>query len=428
MEEYIENERFNAAKEKIIGKKHNDKGIGTLSEKTVHGVLKHFFEPDEDCHEVALNGYFADIYNDSGVIEIQTRQFNKLREKLAVFLNYYPVTVVYPMPANKWLSWINPETGETGGRRKSPRHFTIYDSFFELYKIKSYLKNPNLTIKLVLMDVEEYKLLNGWDNSKKRGAWRYDRIPVGIREIVVLEQPEDYMQFVPYELEDGFTSKDFARVCRINKSTAGLALNILNYMGMVKRRRMFEMKKNEDGIGTFFRKMQGSYIVMAVAYVVFGLSLLIKPELSTTVICYAIGAVCVIYAVANLIKYFTGSMNRMYIEPDFVLSVIICVFGIVTIVRPSVIISILPFIVGIVLVFSGLIKVQDGINLKRFNYDRWFLVLGFAVISVILGIVVLLNPFGTGLLFTRMVGLFFTVDGVLSISSIVMLRKNGKFY
>ena len=235
MEEYIENERFNAAKEKIIGKKHNDKGIGTLSEKTVHGVLKHFFEPDEDCHEVALNGYFADIYNDSGVIEIQTRQFNKLREKLAVFLNYYPVTVVYPTPANKWLSWINPETGETGGRRKSPRHFTIYDSFFELYKIKSYLKNPNLTIKLVLMDVEEYKLLNGWDNSKKRGAWRYDRIPVGIREIVVLEQPEDYMQFVPYELEDGFTSKDFARVCRINKSTAGLALNILNYMGMVKR-------------------------------------------------------------------------------------------------------------------------------------------------------------------------------------------------
>ena len=196
----------------------------------------------------------------------------------------------------------------------------------------------------------------------------------------------------------------------------------------LNKRRMFEMKKNEDGIGTFFRKMQGSYIVMAVAYVVFGLSLLIKPELSTTVICYAIGAVCVIYAVANLIKYFTGSMNRMYIEPDFVLSVIICVFGIVTIVRPSVIISILPFIVGIVLVFSGLIKVQDGINLKRFYYDRWFLVLGFAVISVILGIVVLLNPFGTGLLFTRMVGLFFTVDGVLSISSIVMLRKNGKFY
>ena len=117
--------RFNAAKEKIIGKKHNDKGIGTLSEKTVHGVLKHFFEPDEDCHEVALNGYFADIYNDSGVIEIQTRQLNKLREKLAVFLNYYPVTVVYPMPANKWLSWIILRGGDRRTKKVAETFYNI---------------------------------------------------------------------------------------------------------------------------------------------------------------------------------------------------------------------------------------------------------------------------------------------------------------
>ena len=184
---------------------------------------------------MALNGYFADIYNDSGVIEIQTRQLNKLREKLAVFLNYYPVTVVYPMPANKWLSWINPETGETGGRRKSPRHFTIYDSFFELYKIKSYLKNPNLTIKLVLMDVEEYKLLNGWSYDKKRGSVRYDRIPVGIRKVIELDCPQDYMQFVPEGLENGFTSADFANAAHIDRQTAASVLAMLNYMEQVKR-------------------------------------------------------------------------------------------------------------------------------------------------------------------------------------------------
>ena len=45
----------------------------------------------------------------------------------------------------------------------------------------------------------------------------------------------------------------------------------------LNKRRMFEMKKNEDGIGPFFRNMQGSYIVMAFAYVVFGHRLLIKP-------------------------------------------------------------------------------------------------------------------------------------------------------
>lgn len=232
---YIEQQRFEAALERIVGKKHDDKGIGTLSEKTVHGVLKHFLEPDEDCHEVALEGYFADIYNKDGVTEIQTRQFNRLREKLTVFLNYYPVTVVYPMPAEKWVSWIDPLTGDVSKKRKSPKHFTEYDAFYELYKIKQYLKNPNLNIELIMLDMEEYKLLNGWNDTRKRGSTRYDRIPLGIRQMILLEQPEDYMQFIPYEFDGSFTSKDFARACGISERTAGLALNVLHYMGTVRR-------------------------------------------------------------------------------------------------------------------------------------------------------------------------------------------------
>lgn len=233
--EYIRHDEFIKACDKIIGKKHDDKGIGTLSEKTVHGVLKNFFEPDENNHEVALEGYFADIYNENGIIEIQTRGFDKLREKLAVFLQIYPVTIVYPMPYNKWICWLDKDTLKPGNFRKSPRHFSIYDAFFEMYKIKSFLLNPNLRFKLVLMDIEEYKLLNGWNYTKKRGATRYDRIPLGIRKIVEIEQPEDYMQFIPYELEDEFTSKDFACECKISADTARLALNILTYTGTVIR-------------------------------------------------------------------------------------------------------------------------------------------------------------------------------------------------
>ena len=168
--EYIDSQAFDAAKEKIIGKSHNDKGIGTLSEKTLHAVLKMYYEPDEDNHEVAIDGYFADIYNEHGIIEIQTRQLNKLRDKLSVFLNEYQVRVVYPMPYEKYLSWIEPETGDITSRRKSPKRCSMYDAMFELYKIKAFLKNQNLKVTLLLIDMEEYKLLNGWSYDKKRGS------------------------------------------------------------------------------------------------------------------------------------------------------------------------------------------------------------------------------------------------------------------
>ena len=233
--EYEDYEEFVNAKDKIIGKAHNNKGIGTLSEKTLHAVLKLYYEPDEDKHEVAMSGYYADVYNDKGIIEIQTRQLNKLRDKLSVFLQDYHVTVVYPLPFNKWLSWVNPDNGEVQGRRKSPRHFTEYDAFYELYKIKSYLKNPNLSINLVLMDMEEYKLLNGWSYDKKRGSTRYDRVPVGIRRIVKFDRIEDYMQLVPADLKEDFTVKDFAMAAGVSVEASRYTLNILNYLEIVKR-------------------------------------------------------------------------------------------------------------------------------------------------------------------------------------------------
>ena len=233
--EYIDSQAFDAAKEKIIGKSHNDKGIGTLSEKTLHAVLKMYYEPDEDNHEVAIDGYFADIYNEHGIIEIQTRQLNKLRDKLSVFLNEYQVRVVYPMPYEKYLSWIEPETGDITSRRKSPKRCSVYDAMFELYKIKAFLKNQNFKVTLLLIDMEEYKLLNGWSYDKKRGSTRYDRVPVGIRRIVKFDRIEDYMQLVPADLKEDFTVKDFAMAAGVSVEASRYTLNILNYLEIVKR-------------------------------------------------------------------------------------------------------------------------------------------------------------------------------------------------
>ena len=87
-------EAFEAAKKKIIGVDRQRMGIGTLSEKTVHAILKNYYEPGEDKQEIPIENYVADIYADGEIIEIQTRQFNRMRDKLKAFLPLYPVTIV----------------------------------------------------------------------------------------------------------------------------------------------------------------------------------------------------------------------------------------------------------------------------------------------------------------------------------------------
>lgn len=193
---------------------------------------------------------------------------------------------------------------------------------------------------------------------------------------------------------------------------------------------MFGSGKKNDMVNqgkSVYQRLKNSYIVIAVAYVVFGLSLLIKPEMSTNIICFAVGALCLIYSIATLIKYFIGDKKRYYVEPNFILPVLMLVFGLVIIFKPGIIISILPVVVGIVMVVSGVIKLQDSFNLKKYAFPRWWVVLMFAFVSIVLGIVILINPFGTGLLFTRIVGLFFTIDGLLNIVSSIMMGISRKY-
>lgn len=228
-------EAFEKAKKKIIGIDRQRLGIGTLSEKTVHAILKNYYEPDEDRQEIPIENYVADIYEDGEIIEIQTRQFNKMRNKLEAFLPLYPVTIVYPIPREKWLIWIDEESGELSKKRKSPARGNVYIAFPELYKIKMFLKDPNLRIKLVFLDMEEYRLLNGWSKDKKKGSSRYDRIPTELVEEVDITCLQDYMQFIPYELEEEFTSRDFARAAHINVQLAQTVLNILYHVGVITR-------------------------------------------------------------------------------------------------------------------------------------------------------------------------------------------------
>lgn len=229
------NPAFEQAKEKIIGIERERHGIGTLSEKTVHAILKNYYAPDEDMHEIPIENYVADIYTGSEIIEIQTRQFNRMREKLSAFLRAYPVTIVYPIPREKWLIWIDEESGELSVPRKSPARGNAYMAFAELYKIKMFLREPNLHLKFVLLDMEEYRLLNGWSKDKKKGSCRYDRIPSHFVEEISVDGPKDYMQFIPYELAEPFTSQQFAKAAHIRKPLAQTVLNILTHMECVER-------------------------------------------------------------------------------------------------------------------------------------------------------------------------------------------------
>ncbi|HEX3021842.1 MAG TPA: hypothetical protein VHP81_05565 [Lachnospiraceae bacterium] len=231
----MDNIRFQEISDMIVNSIAQREGIGTLSEKTLHAVLKNYYEADAMKQEIKVGSKYADIFNEQGIIEIQTKQFNKLRGKLDEFLPKYSVTIVYPIPYQKWLYWIDETTGQVSKGRRSPKKGNPYIAFAELYKIKQFLDHPNLHIRLVMLDIEEYRFLNGWSSNRKKGSSCSDRIPTRIeREIDIIDQ-KDYRFLIPEELPEEFTSKEFAKYAGIPVSLAQTGLNILYHIQVVDR-------------------------------------------------------------------------------------------------------------------------------------------------------------------------------------------------
>ncbi|HOP11430.1 MAG TPA: hypothetical protein PK629_08060 [Oscillospiraceae bacterium] len=231
-----EKERFRAAcGEIIVGVREENSGIGTLSEKTLHAVLKRYFELDGGICEIKFGRYVADVVlGERGIFEIQTRAFNVLRKKLEAFLKIADVTVVYPIPYLKWLCWVDDATGETSPKRKSPKTGSVYDVFPELYKIKMLLDHPKLHLCLVLLEVTEYRFLNGWSEDKKKGSSRCERIPDDLLGEVYIQNADDYRKLIPEGLPAQFTAKDYAKAIKRNHRLAGTALNVLCHIGAVR--------------------------------------------------------------------------------------------------------------------------------------------------------------------------------------------------
>ena len=226
---------FEQSCEKVINLQPGMDGVGTLAEKSLHAVIKNYISPNFSDQEIKVEGFIADSFNGKEIIEVQTGNFQQLRRKLKTFLPLYPVTIVYPIHKNKWIRWINPQTGEISPPRKSPKKGTAYAVFPELYKIKKFLLDPNLKLHIITVDLEEFRYLDGWGKNKKKGATKSDIIPTNLVDELSISNSKEYAKLIPDCLLEGFTTRDYQKATGQTLKTSQLAHNILNHVEVVKR-------------------------------------------------------------------------------------------------------------------------------------------------------------------------------------------------
>ncbi len=206
--------------------------IGIQKEHNLHKVIKYMIDPTGIYHEIKINGKIADIYLNNEIYEIQTKAFNNLREKLMFFLKDCKVIICYPLICSKTINRIN-ENGEIISIRKSPKKGKRIETLLELYKIKNFLKDENLQIMILEMDIDEYQQVVEKSYKNHHGKIRINQVPTKLHNVTYLKSTSDYKKLLPV-LPDDFTANDLAKSLKINKRSVGYVIQVLKFVDVIE--------------------------------------------------------------------------------------------------------------------------------------------------------------------------------------------------
>jgi hypothetical protein len=212
---------------------HFTSRIGMLNEKHLHAAIKTWYAKPDDRIEVEILSYIVDILRDDLIIEIQTKSFSKIRDKISTLVQQHPVRLVYPIPTEKWIIKTDKSGKKQLDRRKSPKRGTYEDLFQELVSFPSLIRNPNFSLEVLLIQEEEIRVHDSQRAWRRKGWITQERRLLDIVERRHFNHPEDLTELIPASVDGEFTTSDLAIALRKPTRLAGRMAYCLREMGAI---------------------------------------------------------------------------------------------------------------------------------------------------------------------------------------------------
>lgn len=185
-------------------------GIGLRNERSLHAALKQWVAQPKDRFEVPLNGFVIDLVRGEQLIEIQTRNFSAIRDKLSSLLKQHKVHLLHPVTSEKWVVQVDASGTKVTSRRKSPYQGKLTDLFEELVRIPELMAHENFSLEVLFINEEEVRCRDGKGSKHRKRVSVVDRRLLQVVESFQFRETTDLLNFIPPAINQPFSNKDLA--------------------------------------------------------------------------------------------------------------------------------------------------------------------------------------------------------------------------
>jgi hypothetical protein len=203
------------------------------STPSLHSALKDLYTQPGDQQEVPFEGYIIDVVSGDTLIEIQTRSFASIKQKLLDLVPSHPVRLVHPIAYERWIVKQAEKGQKTLSRRKSPKRGKYVHVFQELVSFPTLLAEPNLSLEIVLTQEDEIRRHRPGRAWRRRGWVTHKRRLIDVVERRRFESPSDLAALIPPDLVEPFSTADLAKALREPRRLAQRMAYCLREAGVI---------------------------------------------------------------------------------------------------------------------------------------------------------------------------------------------------
>ncbi len=171
------------------------------------------------------------------------------------------------------------------------------------------------------------------------------------------------------------------------------------------------------------KRVKADVTLSAILCVALGVVLVFWSEETIHVICKLLAVGLMIIGGVNLAGYFISHFKQTFTG---ILGAIVLLIGFWIFLKPETVVSLVPIVIGVILVVHGIKDIRLAVETKRNRYDRWWSVLIMAVVSLALGILCIVYAFGLVKMAMIGVGIALIYDGLSDLWIVSRAAKTAK--
>ncbi len=172
----------------------------------------------------------------------------------------------------------------------------------------------------------------------------------------------------------------------------------------------------------YIKRCEKSMLISTAVTLILGVVLAFEPGRSIKVITAIIAILFMLIGLFQLIDYIRQDKVEKMMSLSLILGIILCGIGVFLFLNLESLINFITTLIGITIMIKSLFKLQFAFNIKGMS-EKWFYNLIIGVVGMILGIVLLINPFASAEIFLRIVGVLLVIGSIAEFVETFMVLR-----